>query len=62
MSDGKAQMIFNCQRKSLQPSYGNDWVTHQVEAPDEATARGMMYTRSFSRDWLDINKTTVWRR
>jgi hypothetical protein len=59
MSDGEAQMIFNCQRKTLTAMA---YHVHQVEAPDEATAREMMYTRSFSGDWLDINKTTVWRR
>jgi hypothetical protein len=46
-------MIYKCQRD---PTYH----IHTVEAPDEATARVMMYNRSNSRDWLDHGKTLVW--
>ena len=52
-------MIFNCQRKGI-PFENCEWQTHQVEAPDEATARVMMFNRSNARAWLDLNKTLVW--
>jgi hypothetical protein len=52
-------MIFNCQRKPAE-TYPIPYYTHQVEAPDEGTARVMMFNRSFSWSWLDPNKTDVW--
>lgn len=51
-------MIFNCQRKNL--SSEDPFFIHTVEAPDEATARVMMFNRSYSPEWLDLNKTLVW--
>ena len=53
-------MIFNCQRKNFSPYLDDAFFIHQIEAPDEATARVMMFNRSNSRDWLDLNKTIVW--
>jgi hypothetical protein len=50
-------MIFNCQRK---PSLGLEWHIHRVEAPDEATARVMMFNRSGSWAWLEHDRTEIW--
>ncbi len=50
-------MIFNCQR--VRDAWGLYHI-HRIEAPDEATARVMMFNRSNSRDWLDLNKTLCW--
>ena len=49
-------MIYKCQRMTTDYTYH----THTVEAPDEATARVLMFNRSNSRDWLDLTKTLVW--
>lgn len=52
-------MTWNCQRK--QNHTGFIYTTHMVEAPDEATARIMMFNRSGgARAWLDPDKTNVW--
>lgn len=51
------RMTWKCQRKTLMQG---DFHIHQVEAPDEATARVMMFNRSFSPAWLDLSKTNVW--
>jgi hypothetical protein len=51
-------MIWKCQRN---PTKANEvWQIHQVEAPDEATARGKMANLSQSLAWFDFSKTTVW--
>jgi hypothetical protein len=52
-------MIYKCQRKPI-PRETDRYHQHHIEAPDEATARVMMYNRSFSHDWLDHDKTLVW--
>lgn len=51
-------MIWNCQRKADFPE--DTYFIHRIEAPDEATARVRMFTRSNARAWLDLNKTLVW--
>ncbi len=53
-------MIWNCQRR--RPAWETyPFHIHQVEAPDEATARVMMFNRSGGMPaWLNLEKTIVW--
>ncbi len=48
---------YKCQRR---PILQGDFHIHLMKAPDEATARVMMFNMSFSKVWLDHKITDVW--
>lgn len=50
-------MIWKCQRM---PVMQGEFYIHHIEAPDEATARVMMFNRSQSPAWLVTTATMVW--
>lgn len=52
-------MIWKCQRNN-HPDHPGYWHIHQVEAPDEGTARVKMSNLSLSHEWLKLDRTTVW--
>ncbi len=42
------------------PVMQGEFYIHHIEAPDEATARVMMFNRSQSPAWLVTTATMVW--